>query len=305
MKRKDLLGLKDISAEEIDEILSTAKEMKKILDQNVKKTPHLQGKNVTTLFYENSTRTRMSFETAAKIMGANTFNISAASSSVQKGETLIDTGHTLDALLTDVAVIRHNRSGAPHLLAKNVKMSVVNGGDGMNEHPTQALLDMFTMREKFGTLKGLKVVIAGDAKHSRVARSNIWGLTKMGAEVILAAPKTLLPLDVESMGVGTSPDLDKVLDGANVLMGLRLQLERMQAGLFPSVREYSQYYGISPARIARADSSVMIMHPGPINRGLELTSDAADCEDSYITTQVTNGIAVRMAVLFLLTRKAL
>lgn len=304
MKRKDLLGLKDISAEEIDEILATAKEMKKILDQNVKKTPHLQGKNVTTLFYENSTRTRMSFETAAKIMGANTFNISASSSSVQKGETLIDTGHTLDALLTDAVVIRHNRSGAPHLLAKNVKMSVINGGDGMNEHPTQALLDMFTMKEKFGMLKGLKVVIAGDAKHSRVARSNIWGLTKMGAEVILAAPKTLLPLEVESMGAGTSPDLDKVLDGANVLMGLRLQLERMQAGLFPSAREYAKYYGITPARIARADSSVMVMHPGPVNRGLELSSDAADGDDSYITTQVTNGIAVRMAVLFLLTRKA-
>lgn len=305
MKRKDLLGLKDISAEEIEEILTTAKEMKKILDQNVKKTPHLQGKNVTTLFYENSTRTRVSFETAAKIMGANTFNISAASSSVQKGETLIDTGHTLDALLTDAVVIRHNKSGAPHLLAKNVKMSVINGGDGMNEHPTQALLDMFTMQEKFGSLKGLKVVIAGDAKHSRVARSNIWGLTKMGAEVILAGPKTLLPLEVESMGVGTSADLDKVLDGANVLMGLRLQLERMQAGLFPSVREYSALYGINAARIAKADSSVMVMHPGPINRGLEIASEAADGEESYITAQVTNGIAIRMAVLFLLTRKTL
>lgn len=304
MKRKDLLGLKDISAEEIEEILTTAKEMKKILDQNVKKTPHLQGKNVTTLFYENSTRTRVSFETAAKIMGANTFNISASSSSVQKGETLIDTGHTLDALLTDAVIIRHNKSGAPHLLAKNVKMSVINGGDGMNEHPTQALLDMFTMQEKFGSLKGLKVVIAGDAKHSRVARSNIWGLTKMGAEVILAGPKTLLPLEVESMGVGTSADLDKVLDGANVLMGLRLQLERMQAGLFPSVREYSTLYGINAARIAKADSSVMVMHPGPINRGLEIASEAADGEESYITAQVTNGIAVRMAVLFLLTRKA-
>lgn len=305
MKRKDLLGLKDISAEEIEEILSTAKEMKKILDQNVKKTPHLQGKNVTTLFYENSTRTRMSFETAAKIMGANAFNISASSSSVQKGETLIDTGKTLDALLTDVLIIRHNKSGAPHLLAKNVRASVVNGGDGMNEHPTQALLDMFTMQEKFGSLKGLKVVIAGDTKHSRVARSNIWGLTKMGAEVILAAPKTLLPLEVESMGVGTSANLDKVLDGANVLMGLRLQLERMQSGLIPSVREYSAYYGVNAARVARADSSVMVMHPGPINRGLEISSDAADGEESYITEQVTSGVAVRMAVLFLLTRRSL
>lgn len=304
MKRKHLLGLKDISAEEIEEILETAAEMKKILNQNVKKTPHLQGKNVTTLFYENSTRTRVSFETAAKIMGANTFNISASSSSVQKGETLIDTGKTLEALLTDVVVIRHNKSGAAQLLSKHVRnMSVVNGGDGMNEHPTQALLDMLTIREKFGSFKGLKVVIAGDVKHSRVARSNIWGLNKMGAEVTLVAPSTLMPMEIESMGVKATSDLDSVLEGANVLMGLRLQLERQQAGLFPSAAEYHKYYGLTPARINRADPDAILMHPGPINRGLELSSDAADGDSSYILEQVTNGVAVRMAVLFLLSRR--
>lgn len=304
MKRKHLLGLKDITADEIEEILTTAAEMKKILNQNVKKTPHLQGKNVTTLFYENSTRTRTSFETAAKIMGANTFNIAASSSSVQKGETLIDTGKTLEALLTDVVVIRHGKSGAAQLLSKNVRnMSVVNGGDGMNEHPTQALLDMLTMREKFGSLKGLKVVIAGDVKHSRVARSNIWGLNKMGARVTLAAPATLMPMDVESMGVAATNDLDAVLEGANVLMALRLQLERQQAGLFPSAAEYHKYYGITAARVNRAEPGAVVMHPGPINRGLELSSGAADGESSYILEQVTNGVAVRMAVLFLLSRR--
>ncbi|MCI8435946.1 MAG: aspartate carbamoyltransferase catalytic subunit [Clostridia bacterium] len=304
MKRKHLLGLKDITAEEIEEILDTAAEMKKLLNQNVKKTPHLQGKNITTLFYENSTRTRVSFETAAKIMGANTFNISASSSSVQKGETLIDTGKTLEALLTDVVIIRHNKSGAAQHLSKNVRnMSVVNGGDGMNEHPTQALLDMLTMKEKFGSFKGLKVVIAGDVKHSRVARSNIWGLNKMGAEVTLAAPATLMPMEVESMGVKATNDLDSVLEGANVVMGLRVQLERQQAGLFPSIAEYHKYYGLTPARINRADPDAIVMHPGPINRGLELSSETADGESSYILEQVTNGVAVRMAVLFLLSRR--
>lgn len=304
MKRKHLLGLKDITPDEIEEILSTAGEMKKILNQNVKKTPHLQGKNVTTLFYENSTRTRTSFETAAKIMGANAFNISASSSSVQKGETLIDTGKTLEALLTDVVIIRHNKSGAAQLLSKNVRnMSVVNGGDGMNEHPTQALLDMMTIKEKFGSFKGLKVVIAGDVKHSRVARSNIWGLNKMGAQITLAAPATLLPMEIDSMGVKAANNLDSVLEGANVVMGLRLQLERQQAGLFPSAAEYHKYYGLTAARINRADPDVMLLHPGPINRGLELTSEAADGESSYILEQVTNGVAVRMAVLFLLSRR--
>lgn len=302
LKRKDLLGLKDISSEEIAEILATAREMKKILDQNVKKTPHLQGKSVATLFYENSTRTRTSFETAAKIMGANTTSISVANSSVKKGETLIDTGKTLDALLTDVIVIRHSMSGAPHLLAKNVRASVINGGDGMNEHPTQALLDIFTMQEKFSSLKGLKVVIAGDVKHSRVARSNLWGLNKLGAEVTLCAPATLLPAEVEKMGCTVVPDLDEAVAGANVVMALRLQLERQQAGLYPTADEYSRYYGVNEARMNLADSNAILMHPGPINRGLELTSGVADGESSMILEQVKSGVAVRMALLFLLTR---
>ena len=302
LKRKDLLGIKDITAEEMEEILSTAVQMRKILDQNVKKTPHLQGKSVTTLFYENSTRTRTSFETAAKIMGANTTSISAQTSSVTKGETLIDTGKNLDALLTDVIIMRHSMSGAPHLLAKNVKASVINAGDGMNEHPTQALLDIYTMKEKFGDIKGLKVVIAGDVKHSRVARSNIWGLRKLGAEVTVCAPKTLLPAGIEETDVSVSTDLDDCIAGANVVMGLRLQLERQQAGLFPSAAEYNAYYGLNAARLDKADGDAILMHPGPVNRGLEIGSDIADCEQSYILRQVTNGVAVRMAVLFLLTR---
>ncbi|MDE6398381.1 MAG: aspartate carbamoyltransferase catalytic subunit [Clostridiales bacterium] len=302
LKRKDLLGLKDVTAEEIEEILATAREMRKILDQNVKKTPHLQGKNIVNLFYENSTRTRTSFESAAKIMGANAINISASASSVTKGETLIDTGKTLDALLTDVVVIRHSMSGAPHLLAKNVRASVINAGDGMNEHPTQALLDIFTLQEKFGSLDGMKVVIAGDVKHSRVARSNIWGLRKLGAQVTVCAPKTLLPARIEDMDVTVSNNLDACIEGANAVMGLRLQLERQQAGLFPSAAEYNALYGITAARLDCADSDAVLLHPGPINRGLEINSDVADGEQSCILRQVTNGLAVRMALLFLLTR---
>ncbi len=302
LKRKDLLGLKDLTVEELEEILSTAEQMRKILDQNVKKTPHLQGKSVATLFYENSTRTRTSFETAAKIMGANTSSISAQTSSVTKGETLIDTGKNLDALLTDVIIIRHSMSGAPHLLAKNVRASVINAGDGTNEHPTQALLDIYTMKEKFGSLNGLKVVIAGDIKHSRVARSNIWGLNKLGACVTVCAPKTLLPSCIDEMGVSVSYNLDDCIRDANAVMGLRLQLERQQAGLFPSVAEYNAYYGINASRLMRADSNAILLHPGPVNRGLELSSEVADGEQSYILRQVTNGVAVRMAVLFLLTR---
>lgn len=303
LKRKDLLGLKDLSGEEINDILACTDQMRKILDQNVKKTPHLQGKNVTLLFYENSTRTRTSFDTAAKIMGANSFAVSASTSSVTKGETLIDTGENLDALLTDVIVLRHNMSGAPFMLAKKVKASVVNAGDGMNEHPTQALLDIYTLREKFGSLKGLKVLIAGDVKHSRVARSNIWGMNKLGAKVTVCAPKTLLPADIERMDVTVSDDMDKAIDGANVVMGLRLQLERQQSGMFPSAAEYSSFYGIDSRRLALADGAALVMHPGPVNRGLELESSVIDGEQSVILQQVTNGVAVRMAVLFMLTRR--
>jgi aspartate carbamoyltransferase catalytic subunit len=299
---KDLLGLKDLPKEEIGYILSVAQEMKKILKQNVKKTPHLQNKSVVTLFYENSTRTRTSFELAAKFMGASVTGISVANSSVKKGETLIDTGKTLDALMTDVIIIRHSMSGAPKLLADNVKASVINGGDGQNEHPTQALLDMYTMIEKFGSLKGLKVAIVGDVKHSRVARSNIWGLKKSGAEVALSAPYTLLPQDIELTGAKVYTDADEAVRGADVVMGLRLQLERQQSALFPSISEYHELYGIDDRRLSLAKENAVVMHPGPVNRGYEMASGVIDSEQSAITEQVTNGVAVIMAILFLITR---
>ncbi len=300
LKRKDLLGLRDLSKDEMLQILGTAVEMKEIIESGDKKTGHLVGKNVVTLFYENSTRT--SFETAAKIMSANCTSISASASSVQKGETLIDTGLNLDSLLTDIIVLRHNMSGAPHLLARNVRASVINGGDGMNEHPTQALLDIFTMREEFGDdLRGLKVVIAGDVKHSRVARSNIWGLSKLGALVTVVAPRTMLPLEIEKTGVGVSDDLDEAIAGANVVMGLRVQLERQNASLLPSVSEYMRFYGITDSRMAKADAQAILMHPGPLNRNVEVGSSAADGDNSRILKQVTNGVAVRMALMYLLT----
>ncbi len=301
MGRKDLLGLKELDASELINILDVAREMKKILAQGVKRVPHLQNKSMVTLFYENSTRTRMSFELAGKFLSASVSNVVVRNSSVQKGESLIDTGKTLDALMTDVIVIRHNCSGAPHLLAKNVKASVLNAGDGMNEHPTQALLDMFTMREKLGEIKGLKVAIVGDIKHSRVARSNIIGLSKLGADVYISAPGTLIPYDIEKMGAKVCP-LDKAVEGANVVMGLRMQLERQQSGLIPSRKEYGRFYGLTDERMTKAAKNALVMHPGPLNRGVELTSEVADCGQSVINEQVTNGVAVRMAVLFLLTR---
>lgn len=303
LKSKDLLGLKDITAEEIEYILDTAKTMKYIIDSNNKKTPHLQGKSIITLFYENSTRTRLSFELASKYMSASAANISASASSVAKGETLIDTGRTIDRMGTDVIIIRHPQSGAPHLLAKHVKASVINAGDGMNEHPTQALLDMFTIREKKGSLKGLKVAILGDIYHSRVARSNIWGMLKMGAEVSLAGPATLLPPDIELTGAKVFSTIHEALIDADVVMSLRLQLERQKKALFPSVREYSRFFGLDDKRLLLAKKDAIIMHPGPMNRGVELSSAVADHESSVIDEQVTNGVAVRMALLYLLTRR--
>ena len=302
LKKKDLLGLYDTSAEEISEILSTAVNMKKLLLQNIKKLPHLQGKTVTTLFYENSTRTRVSFELAAKYLGAGTVNIAASSSSVQKGETLIDTGKTLDAMKNDVIVIRHPMGGAPRLLAKNVKASVVNGGDGMNEHPTQALLDFYTMQETFGSFRGLKVAILGDIKHSRVAKSNLFGLTKLGAEVRMYAPQTLIPKDMDKMGAKIAKSREEAVDGADVVMGLRIQLERQQGGQFPSLSEYSEFFGVNRELMRYAAPHAIVMHPGPVNRGVELTSALIDATNSKIEEQVLNGIAVRMAVLFLLTQ---
>ena len=304
LAKKDLLGLRDITREEIEYILETAKAMKLILESNSKKTPHLQGKSIVTLFYENSTRTRLSFELASKYMSASAANISSSGSSIVKGESLIDTGRTIEAMGADVVVIRHPMSGAPHLLAKNVSASVINAGDGMNEHPTQSLLDMFTIYEKRGSLDGLRIAIVGDIYHSRVARSNIWGMKKMGASVCVAGPSTLLPRDIEMTGVEVFESVHEALTGADVVMGLRIQLERQKKALFPTVREYSRFFGVDAKRLKLANPDVILMHPGPVNRGVELTSEVIDGDDSVINEQVTNGVAVRMALLYLLTRRS-
>lgn len=301
LNQKDLLGLKDISAEEITEILDTAEIMKNHLRKGEKNFDILKGKSLITLFYENSTRTRSSFELAGKFLGASEVNIAAATSSVQKGETLIDTGKTLDALKTDFIVIRHPMAGAPHLLAKTVNASVLNGGDGMNEHPTQALLDMLTMRETFGSFKGLKVAILGDIKHSRVAKSNLFGLQKMGAEVWVYAPKTLIPKGFDTLGAHIAKSREEAIEGANVVMGLRIQLERQSGGLFPSLSEYSKFYGVKDELMKYADKNAIVMHPGPVNRGVELTPTLIDGETSRIEDQVTSGLSVRMAALKLLS----
>lgn len=303
LKSKDILGLREMPAEEIDEILDVGMSMKKLLKQNIKKLPHLQGKSVTTLFYENSTRTRCSFELAAKYMGAHVVNIAADSSSVKKGETLVDTGKTLDAMKNDIIVIRHPMGGAPALLGRTVKAHVVNAGDGMNEHPSQALLDMLTMRENFGSIEGLKVAILGDISHSRVAKSNLFGLKKLGAEVTMYAPKTLIPTGIERMGAKICRSREEAVEGADVVMGLRIQLERQHAGNFPSLGEYSKFYGVSEALMKYAKPNALVMHPGPVNRGVELTSGLIDGETSRIEEQVLSGIAVRMAMLFLLTKE--
>lgn len=301
--RKDLLGLKDVSAEEIQYILDNAATMKHILSQNVKKVPHLRGKSVITLFYENSTRTRMSFELAGKYLSADTANITASGSSVAKGENLLDTGRTLDVMGCDVIVMRHNCSGAPHLLSQHVNASVINAGDGMNEHPTQALLDMFTMVEKKGSLKGLKVAILGDVLHSRVARSNFYGLNTMGAKVYVASPATLLPKNVEDLGVTVCKTVEEAIKDADVVMNLRMQLERQKSGLFPSVSEYAKYYGLNEDKLKLAKPDALIMHPGPVNRGVEITTGIADHERSVIDEQVTNGVAIRMALLYIFANR--
>lgn len=300
IKRKDMLGLIDATAEEICEILDTAANMKKLLKQGIKKLPHLEGCTATILFYENSTRTRTSFELAAKYMGASTINIAASSSSVAKGETLIDTGKTLDAMKNDFIIIRHPMGGAPYLLAKTVKASVLNAGDGMNEHPTQALLDMCTMRERFGKIEELKVAILGDIKHSRVAKSDLFGLTKLGAEVKMFAPETLIPKGIDRLGAKLCASREEAVEGADVVMGLRIQLERQQAGNFPSLNEYAEFYGVNEKVLSLASPDAIVMHPGPVNRGVELTSAVIDDGKSRIEDQVLSGVAVRMALLFLL-----
>lgn len=301
LSTKDLLGLENIEADEITFILEIAEEMKKIVKSSMKRVNYLQGRSVVSLFYENSTRTRVSFELAAKYMGAQAVNVSVASSSVAKGETLIDTGKTLEAMGTDIVIIRHHQSGAPHLLARNISASVINAGDGMHEHPTQALLDMMTIKETFGTLKGIKVAIIGDIYHSRVARSNIIGLTKMGAQVNLYAPSTLLPTGIEKLGAKVLPNINDTVADCDVVMGLRVQLERQKKCLFPTTNEYAKFFGINPENIKGAKKNALWMHPGPVNRGVEMTSTIIDADNSVINKQVTNGVAVRMALLYLLT----
>lgn len=297
----NLLGLKETSREDITAILDDAVKLKKdVLEQDIKKSNILSGKSIITLFFENSTRTRVSFELASKYLGATAANISAGGSSIAKGETLIDTAKTLEAMGTDVIIIRHSMSGSPHLISKYIGSKVINAGDGMNEHPTQALLDIMTIREKKGKVEGLKVAIVGDVKHSRVARSNIYGLNKLGAEVVLAGPSTLLPSNLEDMGVKVYTDVEKAVEGADVVMGLRIQLERQKKGLFPSIREYSKYFGIDERRLSLAKPDAILMHPGPVNRGVELNPQVADGSQSVINQQVTNGVCVRMAVLNML-----
>jgi aspartate carbamoyltransferase catalytic subunit len=300
LRRKDVLSLQELSAEEIETVLRNAVSFKEILARPIKKVPTLRGKSIVTLFYENSTRTRASFELAAKVMSADAINISASSSSVQKGESLKDTALTMEALGMDMIVIRHPRSGAPAYVAETVGIPVINAGDGMHEHPTQGLLDLFTLREARGDIAGLKVLIVGDITHSRVARSNIWGLLKLGAEVRLCGPTTLLPLGIEQFGASVYTNLDEAIQGVDVVNVLRVQLERQERGLFPTLREYSERWGVNPGRLERAADGVTVMHPGPMNRGVEISPEVADAGYSVITEQVTNGVAVRMALLYLL-----
>ncbi len=297
---KHLLGLKDVPTEEIKGILDEAFRMKEEILKGTKKDNCLSGKSIITLFYENSTRTRLSFELASKYLGATAANIAASSSSVAKGETLIDTVKTIDAMAADIIIMRHSSSGAPHLAAQYTKASIVNAGDGMNEHPTQALLDMMTMIENKGDLKGLRVAIIGDVKHSRVARSDVYGLKAMGADVVLGGPTTLMPAEIEKLGIKAYTNVDKAIEGADVVMGLRIQLERQKKGLFPTVREYHKFFGVDEKRMALASPDAIVMHPGPVNRGVELSANVIDKENSVICDQVTNGVCVRMAVLNIL-----
>ncbi|BDG60690.1 aspartate carbamoyltransferase catalytic subunit [Caldinitratiruptor microaerophilus] len=300
LRRKDLLGLQDLTREEIDLILDTAESMREIIDRPVKKVPTLRGKVIVNLFYEPSTRTRNSFELAAKYLSADVQSVAVAQSSVQKGETLLDTARNLEVMGADLVIMRHSEGGAPHFLARRLRAGVVNAGDGIHEHPTQGLLDLFTIRRRKGRLSGLKVAIVGDILHSRVARSNIWGLLKYGSEVWVAGPATLLPPGLEALGVHVTHDLDEALDGADVVNVLRIQLERQQKGLFPSVHEYARFWGITPQRLAACKEDVLVLHPGPMNRGVEITSEVADSHRAAILEQVTGGVAVRMAVLYLL-----
>jgi aspartate carbamoyltransferase catalytic subunit len=299
-KRKDLLGTQDLSVDEISLILDTAVSMKEIASRDIKKVPTLRGKTIINLFYEPSTRTRTSFEIAGKWMSADVINISTSSSSVAKGESLKDTGLTLQAMHPDVVVIRHPAVGAPHILAGLIRASVINAGDGAHEHPTQALLDLLTIREKRGTLSGLKAAIVGDILHSRVARSNIFAMQKMGMQVRVSGPATMLPRYLDQLGVEVFSRIEPAIADADIVMMLRVQLERQGAGLFPTLREYSKLFGLNLDRLKSAKRDVLIMHPGPINRGVEIAPEVADGPYSLIQGQVENGLAVRMALLYLL-----
>ncbi len=328
-QRRHLLDLDDFSASELELVLETTDAMKEVLAREVPRVPALRGTTIVTLFYEDSTRTRASFELAGKVLGADVINISAAGSSVQKGESLIDTVRTVQAIGTDVLVLRHGASGAPYLAAREAQCRVVNAGDGWHAHPTQALLDAYSIRSHLGDLRGRRIVIVGDIAHSRVARSNLWGLSALGAEVVVCGPPTLLPAGLDgtcrsdaeeyspsaslragpsaSLRAGLPPvrvehDLDRAIEGADVVMALRLQRERQQAGLLPSLREYSRLYQVSSERLARAKAGAFVMHPGPINEGVEISAELAHGARSLIEEQVTNGVAVRMAVLYLLLR---
>jgi aspartate carbamoyltransferase catalytic subunit len=300
LRTRHLLGIADLDAAEIDLILQTAFAMKEVGTRPIKKVPTLRGRTIINLFFEPSTRTRMSFELAEKRLSADTLGMTVAGSSVTKGETLMDTARNLEAMSPDMIVMRHASSGAPHQLARICRASIINAGDGMHEHPTQALLDAFTMLERKGRLAGLRVAIIGDLLHSRVFRSNALLLTRMGAEVRACGPATLLPPGIDALGVRPTCDLDAALDGADVVMMLRLQHERMQGLFLPSLREYFTLFGLTPARLARAAPDVIVMHPGPMNRGVEIDSEVADGPWSVILDQVANGVAVRMAVLYLL-----
>jgi aspartate carbamoyltransferase catalytic subunit len=300
LRHKDLLGIADLTADEILLILDTAEAMREIGYRPIKKVPTLRGKTVVNLFFEASTRTRTSFEIAEKRLSADTLNIAAATSSVSKGETLVDTALNLEAMAPDMIVLRHSSSGACHLLSRICRAGIINAGDGMHEHPTQALLDAFTIRERKKKIAGLKVAIVGDLLHSRVLRSNVLLLTKLGADVWVSGPPTLMPPGIERQGVRTTTSVDAAVEGADVVMLLRVQLERMQGAFFPSLREYFSVFGMTQQRLKRAKSDVIIMHPGPMNRGVEIDSEVADGPYSVILEQVANGVAVRMAVLYLL-----
>ncbi len=297
---KHLLSVGDLSVEDITLILDTAESLKEISLRDIKKVPTLRGKSVVHYFFEPSTRTRTSFEMAAKRMSADTVSLSASGSSTVKGETLIDTARNLQAMNPDLLVLRHSSTGAPHLLAKHISAGVINAGDGINEHPTQALLDMFTIREKKGRIKGLNVAIIGDISHSRVARSNILGLTKMGAGVTVSGPPTMIPIGIERLGVQVNHDPAAAVRNKDVVMMLRIQLERQSKVLFPGIREYASFFGLNRDILRGAEKDVIVMHPGPMNRGVEITSEVADGPHSVILDQVTNGVAVRMALLYLL-----